>query len=263
MDLPAFFSAKEPATFYLGSKSAELAGLADACILVEGTRLPVHSHVLSLHSRVLLGLFVERSAGAGSVRCGAEEASPLILARWCRHGRPSWSAGLPASAERLPRRALTSPLPAAAASTASTLCLPAPVPQAIMSDKGTLAAYGLPVVAHFLRLVYRPETATPGALCWHSDMLAACCRLAHLLDTPLLLSKLDACMQHEGGWQAGRTAVPPIGGLSRVRAPPSGSATPHPGPCIWPDQPYYACNVWMALPDGPLCSGQEGRAGPV
>ncbi|KAL4443226.1 hypothetical protein ABPG75_010980 [Micractinium tetrahymenae] len=110
MDLPAAFSVAQPAAFYLGSENAELAGLADAALMVEGTRLPVHSHILSLQSRVLRGLFAARSEG--------------------------------------PSRDETAP----------------------------------------------PPVATTA---WSSGTLAACCRLAHQLDAPLLLSKLAARMQSE------------------------------------------------------------------
>lgn len=55
MDLPAFdaLDSTAPQAFYLGADE-EFAALADATITVQGGwKLPVHSHILSLHSRVL------------------------------------------------------------------------------------------------------------------------------------------------------------------------------------------------------------------
>ena len=59
MDLPGFtaFDKSKPEACYLGDPQGDFAGLADATIVANGYELPVHSHVLSLHSRVLRTVF--------------------------------------------------------------------------------------------------------------------------------------------------------------------------------------------------------------
>ena len=59
MDLSALDPA-QPQVFYLSDRSLE--ALSDCYAVVGGTRLPLHSQVLSLHSPVLRDLFVERIA---------------------------------------------------------------------------------------------------------------------------------------------------------------------------------------------------------
>lgn len=74
MDLPAFscLDGSKPQAFYLGADE-EFAGLADASIISQdGHNLPVHLHILSLHSRVLKSLFAAVHEGrGGTVSSGA------------------------------------------------------------------------------------------------------------------------------------------------------------------------------------------------
>ena len=74
MDLPAFsaYDAKEPQAFYLGP-DPEFTLLADATMFGQGScgQLPVHSHIVSMHSRVLKTLFAAvREGGAVSSAVG-------------------------------------------------------------------------------------------------------------------------------------------------------------------------------------------------
>lgn len=59
---PEAFDAANPQAFYLGERREELESLADAALVVEGTRLPVHSQLLALSSRVLCSAFTDLGA---------------------------------------------------------------------------------------------------------------------------------------------------------------------------------------------------------
>ncbi|PRW57219.1 DNA-binding [Chlorella sorokiniana] len=92
MDLPALdaFDASQPQAFYLGPDE-EFAGLADAAVVAQGDcKLAVHTHVVSLHSRVLKSAFAT-GAGAGGAAEGKvclkapfEDFSPLTTAAFLR-----------------------------------------------------------------------------------------------------------------------------------------------------------------------------------
>lgn len=56
---PDSFDEDDPQGFYLWERRGEMEAMADACLIVEGTRLPVHSHVLSLASGVLCRMFAD------------------------------------------------------------------------------------------------------------------------------------------------------------------------------------------------------------
>lgn len=60
------FDENNPQAFYIVEQQQEIEGMADACLVVEGTRLPVHTQVLSLASGVLCHLFTRlKSEPAG------------------------------------------------------------------------------------------------------------------------------------------------------------------------------------------------------
>jgi len=77
------FDPAQPQRFYLGQRQATLEALADATLVVEGARLPVHTQVLSLHSSVLGELFAAVAPAASRKRKAQElEGTQVIASNW-------------------------------------------------------------------------------------------------------------------------------------------------------------------------------------
>lgn len=82
------FSADDPQAFYLWERREEMEAMADACLIVKGTRLPVHCQVLSLSSGVFCRMFADmRSVPGGTPPCkrkadDGEQASRHVT-RYC------------------------------------------------------------------------------------------------------------------------------------------------------------------------------------
>ncbi|KAI3426848.1 hypothetical protein D9Q98_006794 [Chlorella vulgaris] len=148
--------------FYLGDAGA---GGADWEFVVEGVRLPVHSLVLIPQSGVLSGV----QADGGGVRGPTPRASAHINGHLLDH--------------------------------ATHLEVVMSDSLALGRDEQSLAGFTLKRVAHFLRFAYWPselaalDIQIPGA----AKTLSACARLAHQLDMPTLLDRLDARMEEAVG----------------------------------------------------------------
>lgn len=176
---------------------ASFADLADTTILADGCyELPAHSQVLAMHSRVQRALFAAQGRGRRHgelltrlltwpvlpvlALVQGDDDHPILLLP-CHPRTPSTSppcTSLPSG----PLRTLMV-VPAATTSTSAT-ALPA-----IPSRRWPPAC---------LRFLYHPEEATAANFERLGTSLCPVVRLAHFLDAPSLLHKLDAYMTSAG-----------------------------------------------------------------
>lgn len=263
-DLKLSFDGKDPAAFYLGALQHELEATANVCLVVEGTRLPVHSHVLQCNSRVLCAMFADLTAQAGmcgQLGSGGSRKRKRADQQVRGHRGASRQHPHPSALPTGPL-CLVVCMPPATATTRHLMPLlthaspPWQGGQLVLEEP--LRGFSLHDVALFLRLVYNQEwregvAATLGAL---HDSLPALLRLAHRLDAPGLQGTLTKYMAglRLGGTGNGWPVATLLPALVRVQQPcPSWPAASRALPRIQSpcSPPLPSCSPFTALLQAP------------
>lgn len=106
--------------------------------------------------------------------------------------------------------------------------------------------YNARSVASFLRCIYAPDDATPANFALlPGDALVGLARLAHYLDTPGLLKKLDAHLRKAGEWR-GEAACPAPASCRAAFADTASALFDCPCPA-WPTAPPLVA-PWFLSP---------------
>ncbi len=194
-----------PERFYLPDDCC--AQLADCYAVVEGARLPLHGAVLALQSAVLRQLLVQFRGPCADGAAASQARQGVGCCIWDgaswggQPGRQRTSAALAFSHAMAWHGRPYATQPVFVPTGLPLLPPPAPLPQEPLALSSTFAGCSLKETACFLRLVYRPDHATPASLAaLHKacgGLLPALVHLAHRLDAAALLAKLEACLQGE------------------------------------------------------------------